>query len=133
MATNIDENDVLDGEALNELYKWIDAVPLTRPKKNIARDFSDGVCVSEIIHHYLPRAIDLHNYVIASSTGQKRINWNTLNRKVFARLNMKLTDSTLAQVVDSKPGAIEQILWDLRRKNSGKKTRPTAPPPSMEG
>lgn len=39
---NIDENDVLDAEALNDLYHWIDAVPLSRPKKNIARDFSDG-------------------------------------------------------------------------------------------
>jgi hypothetical protein len=39
---NVDENDVLDADALNELYQWIDAVPLSRPKKNIARDFSDG-------------------------------------------------------------------------------------------
>ena len=27
---------------LDEVYKWVDAVPLSRPKKNIARDFSDG-------------------------------------------------------------------------------------------
>jgi hypothetical protein len=24
------------------IYEWVDSVPLTRPKKNIARDFSDG-------------------------------------------------------------------------------------------
>jgi len=113
---SVDENDVLDGEALNELYRWIDAVPLSRPKKNIARDFSDGVSVAEIIHHYLPRAVEVHNYGVASATGQKRINWNTLNRKVFGKLNIKLNETTLNNVVECKPGAIEQVLWDLRRR-----------------
>ncbi len=51
----------------------------------------------------------MHNYGVVSSTGQKRINWNTLNRKVFTKLNMKLSDQTLNQVVDCKPGAIEQV------------------------
>ena len=27
---------------LQSLYAWIDEVPLSRPKKSIARDFSDG-------------------------------------------------------------------------------------------
>ena len=32
----------LDEDALEEIYSWIDKIPLSRPKKNIARDFSDG-------------------------------------------------------------------------------------------
>ena len=24
------------------IYGWVDSIPLTRPKKNISRDFSDG-------------------------------------------------------------------------------------------
>nr|KAG5704086.1 hypothetical protein BaRGS_017590 [Batillaria attramentaria] len=32
---------------LEELYTWIDGIPLTRPKRNIARDFADGDCVLE--------------------------------------------------------------------------------------
>lgn len=32
----------LDEESLNELYTWVDTIPLSRPKRNIARDFSDG-------------------------------------------------------------------------------------------
>lgn len=24
------------------IYNWVDEIPLTRPKRNIARDFSDG-------------------------------------------------------------------------------------------
>ena len=28
-------------EELNSIYAWIDEIPLSRPKKNITRDFSD--------------------------------------------------------------------------------------------
>ena len=31
---------------LDEIYTWLDNVPLTRPKKNIARDFSDCVLMA---------------------------------------------------------------------------------------
>jgi hypothetical protein len=24
------------------IYEWVDSIPLSRPKKNISRDFSDG-------------------------------------------------------------------------------------------
>lgn len=33
---------VLDDEELQRIYTWIDEVPLSRPKRNITRDFSDG-------------------------------------------------------------------------------------------
>lgn len=29
-------------EELDDLYIWVDSIPLSRPKRNIARDFSDG-------------------------------------------------------------------------------------------
>lgn len=32
----------LDAADLEEVYKWVDEVRLSRPKKHIARDFSDG-------------------------------------------------------------------------------------------
>jgi hypothetical protein len=32
----------MDEEELQSLYAWIDEVPLSRPKKNLARDFSDA-------------------------------------------------------------------------------------------
>ena len=31
----------LDEEELQLVYHWVDSIPLSRPKKNIARDFSD--------------------------------------------------------------------------------------------
>ena len=32
----------LDDETLQTIYTWVDEVPLSRPKRNINRDFSDG-------------------------------------------------------------------------------------------
>jgi len=32
----------IDQQVLEDLYSWIDQVPLSRPKKDLKRDFSDG-------------------------------------------------------------------------------------------
>ncbi len=32
----------LDEEDMQLIYNWVDEIPLSRPKKNITRDFSDG-------------------------------------------------------------------------------------------
>ena len=32
----------MDEELLEDLYSWVDGIPLSRPKKDIRRDFSDG-------------------------------------------------------------------------------------------
>lgn len=69
----------LSEEELQELYAWIDEIPLTRQKKNISRDFSDGVLAAEVISHFLPKLVDLHNYSPANAIQQKLINWKTLN------------------------------------------------------
>lgn len=51
MAGSVDE------EALHQLYLWVDNIPLSRPKRNLSRDFSDGgvhlsmcalLCVSRV-------------------------------------------------------------------------------------
>lgn len=33
---------LIDEETLQDVYAWIDKIPLSKPKRNIARDFSDG-------------------------------------------------------------------------------------------
>ena len=38
-STDIHE---MDDDSLQRLYSWVDEIPLSRPKKNMARDFSDG-------------------------------------------------------------------------------------------
>lgn len=38
----------ISNDDLTRLYTWIDEIELSRPKRNIARDFSDGVLVAEV-------------------------------------------------------------------------------------
>lgn len=40
--------DTLSDDDLTRLYTWVDEIKLSRPKRNIARDFSDGVLVAEV-------------------------------------------------------------------------------------
>ncbi|XP_064428941.1 sperm flagellar protein 1 isoform X1 [Mirounga angustirostris] len=74
MAGSVDE------EALHQLYLWVDNIPLSRPKRNLSRDFSDGVLVAEVIKFYFPKMVEMHNYVPANSLQQKLSNWGHLNR-----------------------------------------------------
>ena len=39
------------------------------------------VLVAEIVAHFLPKMVELHNYASANSQAQKLINWKTLNSK----------------------------------------------------
>lgn len=32
----------LDEEEMQQIYNWVDEIPLSRPKRNIGRDFADG-------------------------------------------------------------------------------------------
>ena len=66
---------MLSDEDLLTLYEWIDSIPLSREKKNIARDFCDGVLTAEIMKHYYPRLVDIFNYPEANSTQLKLVNW----------------------------------------------------------
>ncbi|EDL80227.1 rCG26209, isoform CRA_b [Rattus norvegicus] len=61
----------VDEEALHQLYLWVDNIPLSRPKRNLSRDFSDGVLVAELIKFYFPKMVEMHNYVPANSLQQK--------------------------------------------------------------
>ena len=36
------EAKALDEDEMQTIYNWVDEIPLSRPKKNITRDFSDG-------------------------------------------------------------------------------------------
>ncbi|EFN84323.1 sperm flagellar protein 1 [Harpegnathos saltator] len=111
MDANLEVND-----QLGEIYEWIDQIKLSRPKKNIARDFSDGVLMAELLKRYYPKHVDVHNYVAGNSIAKKMDNWCTLNRKVFSKIDMKLKKELINQLASSQPGVIEKILGDLRAK-----------------
>ncbi|XP_041866617.1 sperm flagellar protein 1 isoform X2 [Melanotaenia boesemani] len=106
----------LNDEELQDLFAWIDKIPLSRPKRNITRDFSDGVMAAEVVKRFFPKLVDLHNYVPANSTQQKLSNWNLLNRKVFSKLDFHVPEETGRRIVLSTAGAIEPVLSALREK-----------------
>ncbi|XP_028825623.1 sperm flagellar protein 1 isoform X2 [Denticeps clupeoides] len=113
----------LNEEALQDLYAWIDKIPLSRPKRNISRDFSDGVMAAEVVKHFFPKLVDLHNYTAANSTRQKRSNWSTLNRKVFSQLNFCVTEEIVQKIVVSTAGCVEPVLCTLRAKIEERRLR----------
>ncbi|CAK9225652.1 unnamed protein product [Sphagnum troendelagicum] len=98
------------------LYTWIDGIPLSRPKRNISRDFSDAVLAAEVVAHYCPRLVDAHNYSAANGLAQKIYNWSTLNNKVFRRLHFSLTKEDIEAVASCEPQMIERILKLLKYK-----------------
>lgn len=104
----------VDEAELQDLYAWVDDIPLSRPKRNIARDFSDGVLVAEVVHHFFPRDVQLHNYSAANSFTQKMYNWNTMNAKVFHKLGFAVPKSLCEAAARAQPMAIEKVLKLLR-------------------
>ena len=71
----------IEEEELDELYEWVDKFTLSRPKRNIARDFSDGILVGEIVKELFPNMVDLRALVKSLNTSTKKGNWETLNSK----------------------------------------------------
>lgn len=59
--SKMDASSLTDQE-INDIYTWVDTFNLSRPKKNIGRDFADGVLMAEIVHHFFPKLVELHNY-----------------------------------------------------------------------
>ena len=107
-------SDVTSDSELQAIFEWIDRIPLTRPKKNINRDFADGVMMAEVISHFYPKQVELHNYAASSNLQQKQLNWQTLNRRVFKRLGFVLCDRDIDEVAKAQAGAIERILAFIR-------------------
>ncbi|XP_060103201.1 sperm flagellar protein 1 [Heteronotia binoei] len=106
----------LDEETLQDLYSWVDAIPLSRPKRNIARDFSDGVLAAEVVKFYFPKMVEMHNYVPANSSQQKLSNWGHLNRKVLNKLNFSVPEDVIRKIAQCSPGVVELVLIPLRQK-----------------
>jgi hypothetical protein len=107
--------EALQPNQLRDVYRWVDQVPLSRPKRNIARDFSDAVLMAEMIYHFAPALVELHNYSSTNSVSQKIYNWETLNRKVLKPISCPLTKNLIKGAAESKTGYIEHVLFRARK------------------
>eukprot|EP00930_Biecheleria_cincta_P053253 TRINITY_DN38665_c0_g1_i1.p1 TRINITY_DN38665_c0_g1~~TRINITY_DN38665_c0_g1_i1.p1 ORF type:complete len:233 (-),score=60.44 TRINITY_DN38665_c0_g1_i1:53-751(-) len=103
-------------EELQDLYNWVDEIPLSRPKRNIARDFADGVLFAECLYHFFPKLVEMHNYSAANSHTQKMYNWNTINQKVLKKLGYHIHQQDLDEIIKASPGAVERVLHQLSMK-----------------
>jgi hypothetical protein len=98
------------------IHSWIDTIVLSRPKRNIARDFNDGVLLAEVIAAYIPNLVELHNYPAASSLKQKIYNYETLNNRVLKKLGYNITRQHIEDIANCKAGAIEIVLNTIQYK-----------------
>ncbi|KAK6186356.1 hypothetical protein SNE40_008407 [Patella caerulea] len=130
--TRMEMEDYYDDVELENLYQWIDTIPLSRQKKNIGKDFSDAILLAEIVKYYLPSMVELHNYTPASSTNQKMENWFLLNRRVLRKLDMDLSEDVMRALANCRAKVVEKVLMLLRtqidkeldRKRNLRKTYP---------
>jgi hypothetical protein len=72
------------------------------------------VSCAELLHHYVPKLVELHNYPPSNSLAAKMYNWHTLNNKIFKKLGYNTTLEIMTCVVHMRPGYVEYLLWDLK-------------------
>lgn len=101
-------------ESASDVSGWLDSLPLSRPRRNLARDFSDGVMMAEVLHIYYPKLVDMHNYDQALKVDTKIYNWKTLNQKVFKRIGATIDTNTINGIANAKPGVIDTFLAQIK-------------------
>jgi len=127
---------MLSDEELQRMYQWVDEIPLSRPKRNITRDFADGMLAAEIVSSYFPRLVEVHNYPASNSYAQKVYNWETLERKVLKKIGCALTKEEIDNLANCVPQAVERMLHKLHgamAKYSAKKQAGEDDPPAPTG
>lgn len=117
-----------------DLYQWLDQYKITRPKRNINRDFSDAskiqsnnkikfilhiyyylpVPLVEILKQHYPKMVETHNYSPKNSYAEKLINWQTLNRKILSKLKLNVDNTMLERLSKSEQGAIQTVLLNIK-------------------
>ena len=52
------ENEI---NSIMYIYEWVDTIPLSRQKKNIARDINDGEILANMIIYLYPKLVEKNN------------------------------------------------------------------------
>ena len=84
---------------------------------------------AEVIKHYLPKAVERHNYPDANSVAKKIENWQTLSsffvalffsdvyivtaKVLIKHLGLRLSQEDIQNVASCKNGAIEWVLLQI--------------------
>jgi len=99
-----------------EVLKWLQALELSKPIKNIKREFCSGLIVSEIFNRYQPKAFPSYIFpgCLVDSTSSKAIfyNWVSLF-EVIAKEKMKLPWCLVRGTMYQRDGAAELLVCKL--------------------
>lgn len=98
---------------LEAVLKWVDSYQLTRYRKKLNRDFSDGVLLAEMLKSEFPSLVELHNYSGYFAVQGKIENWQMLNRKVLRKLEIPLKSDEIEKVAKAETCFIEEVLFRL--------------------
>lgn len=60
--------------------------------------------MAEIVAHFFPQLVELHNYSVAHGTPAKLYNWHTLNMRVFKRLGFTVAKPDCERIAKCEPG-----------------------------
>lgn len=96
---------------LEAVLKWVDGFELSRCRKKLNRDFSDGVLLAEILKFEFPHLVELHNYNGCFALQWKVQNWDILNRKVLRKLEMHLKSDEIEKLAKAETNFIEEVLF----------------------
>lgn len=77
----------------------------------LCRDFSNGYLVAEILSRYWDD-VSMHSYVNATSTAEKRSNWDLLS-KFFHGHGINLTCETVDAIMAQQQTAVDKFLQQL--------------------
>ena len=72
--------------------------------------------LAEVVAAYFPTFVELHNYSPAHSIQQKLYNFDTLNQRVLKKLGFQIPRPVIEDIVNCRPGAIENVLNALQYK-----------------
>lgn len=123
----------LDEDEIQLVYNWVDEIPLSRPKRNISRDFADGVLMAEVVNYFVPKIVELHNYNLAHSNKNKQYNWKTLNQKVMKKIGHQISEEDIEAMINWEPYAVERVLRQLQGKIARYLDRSAKAPKTMAG
>lgn len=115
-----------DSKAINEyhqVYCWIDTFHFSKPKKNLTRDFSDGVMFFELLKQVCPQQIvEQHNVTPTYNKNQRLNNWKQIQKRINSRSVLTISNQDIEGIITFQPYAIEQLLEKLLNLVKSKKS-----------